>query len=211
MGTSSMGNSDTVAHQTMSDNTTVGDTMSNNTTVGDAMTDNTTVSDAMADTNNSSGEGSSAIIGDFGNVSVNVVGVVVDVLDPSVRKVDGVVSLPGSGAIVSLLGVETGSRVVVSHGILVGVGGDLVRVDLSNGMGNWVSNSMTNHGMSNSVTDTNTMCKAMTNAHSVPKTNNMAKSSKQLGTGRGSSQEGGDRKESLRMKQVKSTACQQCQ
>ena len=73
-------------------------------------------------------------------------------------------------------------------------------------MGNWVSNSMTNHGMSNSVTDTNTMCKAMTNAHSVAKTNTMAKSSKQLGTGRGSSQEGGDRKESLRVKQVKSTA-----
>ena len=73
-------------------------------------------------------------------------------------------------------------------------------------MGNWVSNSMTNHGMANSVTDTDTMCKAMTNAHSVAKTNTMAKSSKQLGTGRGSSQEGGDRKESLRVKQVKSTA-----
>ena len=196
MGTSSMGNSDTVAHQTMTDDTTV----------SDAMTDDTTVGNAMTDTNDSSGESSSAIVSDFGDISVNVVGVVVDMLDPSVRKVDGVMSLPGSSAIVSLLGVKAGSRVVVSHGILVGVGGDLVGVDLSNGMGNWVSNSMTNHGMSNSVTDTNTMCKAMTNAHSVPKTNTMAKSSKQLGTGRGSSQEGGDRKESLRMKQVKSTA-----
>ena len=176
-----MGNSDTVAHQTMSDNTTVGD--------------------AMADTNDSSGEGSSAIVSDFGDISVNVVGVVVDVLDPSVRQVDGVVSLPGGGAIVSLLGVKTRSRVVVSHGILVGVGGDLVGVDWDS-----VGHSMTNHGMADSVTDTNTMCKAMTNAHSVAKTNTMAKSSKQLGTGRGSSQEGGDRKESLRMKQVKSTA-----
>ena len=151
MGNSSVGNSDTVAHQTMSDNTTVGDTMSNDTTVGDAMTDNTTVSDAMADTNNSSGEGSSAIKGDFGNVSVNVVGVVVDVLDPSVRKVDGVVSLPGSGAIVSLLGVETGSRVVVSHGILVGVGGDLVGVDWHS-----VGHSMAHYSMANpnAMTDT---------------------------------------------------------
>ena len=151
VGNSSVGNSDTVAHQTMSDNTTVGDTMSNDTTVGDAMTDNTTVSDAMADTNNSSGEGSSAIIGDFGNVSVNVVGVVVDVLDPSVRKVDGVVSLPGSGAIVSLLGVETGSRVVVSHGILVGVGGDLVGVDWHS-----VGHSMAHYSMANpnAMTDT---------------------------------------------------------
>ena len=159
------------------------------------MTDDTTVGDAMTDTNNGSGEGSSAIVSDLGNISVNVVGVVVDVLDPSVRQVDGVVSLPGSGAIIRLLGVKTGSRVVVSHGILVGVGGDLVRVDWDS-----VGHSMTNHSMADTVTDTNTMCKAMSNAHS------MANSSQQLGSGRGSSQEGGDRNESLRMRQVKSTA-----
>merc|ERR1719500_404519 len=131
------------------------------------MTDNTTVSDAMADTNNSSGEGSSAIIGDFGNVSVNVVGVVVDLLDPSVRKVDGVMSLPGSGAIVSLLGVEAGSRVVVSHGILVGVGGDLVGVDLSNGMGDWVSNGMTNNSMADAMTNKAMANNAMANSHTM--------------------------------------------
>ena len=177
-----------MSHSSVGDSNTV----ANHTTASDAMTDNTTVGDAMTDTNNGSGEGSSAIVSDFGNVPINVVGVVVDVLDPSVRQVDGVVSLTGSGAIVRLLGVKTGSRVVVSHGILVGVGGDLVGVDWDS-----VGHSVTNHGMANSVTDTNTMCKAMTNAHSVAKTNTMAKSSKQLGTGRGSSQEGGDRKESL--------------
>ena len=160
-----------------------------------SVADDTTVGNAMADTNDSSGEGSSAIVSDFGDISVNVVGVVVDVLDPSVRKVDGVMSLPGSGAIIRLLGVKTGSRVVVSHGILVGVGGDLVRVDWDS-----VSHSMTNHSMADTMTDTNTMCKAMSNAHS------MANSSQQLGTGRGSSQEGGDRNESLRIRQVKSTA-----
>ena len=151
MGNSSVGNSDTVAHKTMTDNATCGDAMANNTTVGNA----------MADTNDSSGESSSAIVSDFGDISVNVVGVVVDMLDPSVRKVDGVMSLPGSSAIVSLLGVKAGSRVVVSHGILVGVGGDLVGVDLSNGMGNWVSNSMTNNSMANTVTE-NAMADAMT-------------------------------------------------
>ena len=179
MGNSSVGDSDTVAHQTMANNTTVGDAMANNTTVGNA----------MADTNNSSGEGSSAIVGDFGDISINVVGVVVDVLDPSVREVDRVVALPGSGAIVRLLGVKTGSRVVVSHGILVGVGGDLVRVDL-NGMGNGVSNCMTNDAMANahSVADANAM----------PDANSMANSSKELS--RGSSHKGGDRNESLRMK-----------
>merc|ERR1711970_547314 len=142
--------------------------MTDNTTMGDAVTDNTTVGDSVTNTNNGSGEGSSAIVSDLSNISVDVVGVVVDVLDPSVGQVDGVVSLPGSGAIVGLLGVKTGSRVVVSHGILVGVGGDLVRVDL-NGMGNGVSNCMTND--------------AMANAHSVANANTMADSSKELSRG----------------------------
>ena len=162
-----MGNSNTVTEHTtvsnaMADNTSVGDSMTEHTTMGNAMTedatvsdamadnttvsdvmaDNTTVSDAMADTDNSSGESSSAIGSDFGNISINVVGVVVDVLDPSVRQVDGVVSLPGSGAIVSLLGVETGSRVVVSHGILVGVWEDLIWEDWHS-----VGHSMTHYSM----------------------------------------------------------------
>merc|ERR1719341_2286558 len=178
----------------MSDDTTMGDTMSNDTTVGDAMADDTTVGNAMADTNDSSGEGSSAIVSDFGDISINVVGVVVDVLDPSVRQVDGVVALPGSSAVVSLGSVKTGSRIVVSNGILVGVRGDLVGVDLSDGMGNWVSNGMTDNSMADTYTMTN--ADPMANAHSVAKTNTMANSSKQLGSGRGSSQEGGDRKES---------------
>ena len=190
VGNSSVGDSDTVAHQTMADNTTV----------GDAMADDTTVGNAMADTNNSSGEGSSAIVSDFGDISINVVGVVVDVLDPSVGQVDGVVALPGSSAVVSLGSVETGSRIVVSNGILVGVRGDLVGVDLSDGMGNWVSNGMTDNSMADTYTMTN--ANPMANAHSMAKTNTMANSSKQLGSGRGSSPEGGDRKESLRTKQV---------
>ena len=71
-------------------NSSVGNsnTMSKDTTMSDAMTDNTTVGDAMTDTNNGSGEGSSAIVSDLGNISVDIVGVVVDVLDPSVRQVD---------------------------------------------------------------------------------------------------------------------------
>ena len=75
-------------------------------------------------------EDSLAVIGDLGDVAFSIVGSVVDVLDTAVRKVDRVASLPGSGAIVRLLGIKTRSRVVVSHGILIGVGGDLVRVGL---------------------------------------------------------------------------------
>merc|ERR1719430_1983866 len=174
VGNSSVGNSDTVAHQTMSDNTTMGDAMSNDTTV----------SDAMSNTNDSGGEGSSAIVSDFGNISINVVGV----------EVDGVVALPGSGAIVRLLGVETGSRVVVSHSILVGVGGDLVRVDFHS-VGHRVGDSMAHYSMpdSNSMANTHSMA----NAHSVAKANTMANSSKKLS--RGSSHKSGDRNESLHL------------
>ena len=170
-----------MSHSSVGDSNTVAD----HTTMGDAMTDNTTVGDAMTDTNNGSGEGSSAIVSDFGNVPINVVGVVVDVLDPSVRQVDGVVSLPGSGAIVGLLGVETGSRVVVSHGILVGVGGDLVRVDWHS-----VGHSMAHYSMANAH--------SMADANSVAKANTMANPSKQLRASRGSSHKSGDRNESLK-------------
>ena len=146
-----------------------------------AMANQPTVSETMANTSDSSGEGSSAVVSDFSNISIDVVGVIVDVLDPSVWEVDGVVALPGSGAIVGLLGVETGSRVVVSHGILVGVGRDLVGVDRHS-----VGNSMAYYGM------------AMANTHSMAKANTMTNSSKQLS--RGGSHNGRDRNESLRMK-----------
>ena len=103
-----------------------------------------------------------AIVGDLSDVAFGIVGPVVDVLDAAVGQVDRVVALPGCGAVVSLGSVKTGSRVVVSHGILVGVRGDLVGVDLSNGMGNWVSNSMTNNSVANAVTN-----KAMADSHTM--------------------------------------------
>ena len=96
-----------------------------------------------------------AIVGDLGDVSIDVVGVVVDMLDPAIRQTDRVVALSGGSAIVRLLSVETGSGVVVSHGVLVGVGGDLVGVDLSNRMGNGMSNGVTNSSMAKSNTMSN--------------------------------------------------------
>merc|ERR1719397_748020 len=78
-------------------------------------------------------EDSLAVVGDLGDVAFSIVGPVVDVLDAAVGQVDRVVALPGSSAVVRLRCVETGSRVVISNGILIGVGGDLVGVDLSNG------------------------------------------------------------------------------
>ena len=107
-------------------------------------------------------EDSLTVVGDLGDVAFGIVGSVVDVLDATVRQVDRVVALPGSSAVVSLGSVEAGSRVVVSNCILVLVGGDLVGVDLSNGMGNWVSNGMTNNAMANAVTNN-----AMADSHTM--------------------------------------------
>merc|ERR1719347_590046 len=82
------------------------------------------------------GVGSLAVVGDGGDVSLDVVGSVGDVLGAAVREGDGVRSSPGSGAVVSLLSLEVGAGVVVSNGVLELVGGDLVRVHLGNGVGN---------------------------------------------------------------------------
>merc|ERR1719187_2370444 len=85
---------------------------------------------------NSLGVNSLAVVGDSGDVSLNVVGSVGHVLGAAVRESHGVRSSPGSGSVVSLLSLEVGAGVVVGNGILELVGGDLVRVHLCNGVGN---------------------------------------------------------------------------
>ena len=158
VGNSSVGNSNAMANKT-----TVGDAVANtdHSRTGNSVGENRTSDGVGNRCGNNVREDGLSVVGDLGDVSLSVVGPVVDVLDAAVRKVDRVASLPGSSAIVRLLGVKTRTRVVVSHGILVLVGGDLVGVDLSNGMGNWVSNSMTNNSMANAVTN-NTMADAHT-------------------------------------------------
>merc|ERR1719458_1306386 len=71
-------------------------------------------------------------------------------LDTAVRKVDRVGSLNNTGAIVALGLAEGSSRVLVSHSIVVGVGGDLSKVggSIANSVvGN--RGSMDNRGMVN--------------------------------------------------------------
>merc|ERR550517_1189156 len=95
-----------------------------------------------------------AIVGDGGDVSIDVIGSVFDVLGAAVREGDRVRSSPGSGAVVSLGSLEVGAGVVVGNGVLVGEGRDLVRVHLGNGMGNRAGNGMSNRvgdGMGNRV------------------------------------------------------------
>ena len=77
------------------------DSMANSSNKAMSNSSNHTVSDSMSDSN-SLREDSSALVGHLSHVSVNIVGVVVDVLDATVRKVDRVGSLPSSSAIVRL-------------------------------------------------------------------------------------------------------------
>ena len=72
----------------------------------------------------------SSLVGHISNISIITVGGVGDMLDSAVRKSNRVGSLGIAGTIRGLLGVEVGLGVVISHGVGVGVGGNLIRVGL---------------------------------------------------------------------------------
>merc|ERR1719500_2469537 len=137
--------------------------MASNYSPNKAMSDssNHTVSDSVANSNDLRVD-SSALVGHLSHISVNIVGVVVDVLDAAVRKINRVGSLPSSSAIVCLRGVKASSRVVVGHSVLIGVWGNFVRVHLRN--------SMTHD--------------CMANANAMSKSDTMSDSSKELRSGR---------------------------
>ena len=88
------------------------------------------------------GERSSTVVGDLSDVAVDRVRMVVHVLDSAIRKGNRVGALSVAGTIAALSGVEVGVGVVVSDGVVVSVGGDLVRVHLGNSVGNRVGNSV---------------------------------------------------------------------
>merc|ERR1711970_1158356 len=116
------------------------DSMTNSSNKAMSDSSNHTMSDSVANSN---------------SLRVDSSAMVVDVLDTAVRKVDRVGALPGSSAIVSLRSIKASSRVVVGHSVLVGVGGNLVRVNLSHSVThNRMADTMTN---TNTMADTNTM------------------------------------------------------
>merc|ERR1712223_237015 len=106
---------------------------------GDSMDNGAGDSDRVGN-GDSLGVHSLAIVGDGGDVSLDVVGGVLDVLGAAVREGDGVRSSPGSGAIVGLSSLEVGAGVVVSNGVGNGVGNSVVdnrgSVDNGGSMGN---------------------------------------------------------------------------
>ena len=189
-----------------------GSSMSNSNRVGNSMNHRGSMS-----------HGNSRV-GDIGNVTVIVVGVVVDGLDTAVRKVHLVGALNNTGAIVALGLAEGSSRVFVSHSVVVGVGGDLseVRGSIADSMvGNrgsvdnrgMVDNrgGMDNrgsmdegcgmgHSMAKTVSD-NAMGKSVANdtvSEAVSGNNSVSKTVSGQELGRGSSQQGGDASEGLK-------------
>ena len=102
----------------------------------------------------------SSLVCDIGDISIIAVGRVLDMLDTSIGKSNGVRAGNVGGTIGLLLSVEVGLGVVISNGIGVCVGGNLIRVDLSlvdwgSLVGNWSignwgwSVSRASHGGSN--------------------------------------------------------------
>merc|ERR1719232_1417040 len=69
-----------------------------------------------------------SLIGHISNIAIIVVGMVLDMLDPAVRKVDRVLAINNTGTIVVLSLLEGSSGVVISNSICVGVGRDLRQV-----------------------------------------------------------------------------------
>ena len=132
---------------TMANNAVGGDsnwTSNSSNGVGDSnrARDSNRVGDSMANNRSNIRVDSSAIVGDLGNVAVGVVSVVVDVLDPAVGEGDRVGSIPEAGSIVGLGLLEGSARELVSHTVLVGVGGDLGQIIVADRVGHWVSHSM---------------------------------------------------------------------
>merc|ERR1719430_813928 len=72
------------------------------------------------------------IIGDLSHISLQVIGVVADPLETTIRKVDRVMALTGAGTISTLSLVKPSSSMTVSYTVLEAVG-DLV-VDLMSTM-----------------------------------------------------------------------------
>ena len=189
-----------------------GSSMSNSNRVGNSMNHRGSMS-----------HGNSRV-GDIGNVTVIVVGVVVDGLDTAVRKVHLVGALNNTSAIVALGLAEGSSRVFVSHSVVVGVGGDLskVRGSIADSMvgnrgsvdnrgmvdnrggvdnrGSMDEGCGMGHSMAKTVSD-NAMGKSVANdtvSEAVSGNNSVSKTVSGQELGRGSSQQGGDASKGLR-------------
>merc|ERR1719219_2904937 len=109
------------------------------------------------------------------NIPIMVVGVIVDMLDPAIGKVDGVMPLSGSCSIAVLLLIKPGSSVAISNGVVVVVRNNVI---------DFVSISISNSkaSMAKSMTDTDAMASMVTNVSNSKASMSSCKAAN-LGTG----------------------------
>merc|ERR1719430_2903935 len=124
-----------------------GDSMTNKSVTNKSMTNKSMTSNSMGQRvvgngrTNSVRVGGSSLVGHLGNVTSQIIGIVVDMLDPSIRKIDRVLARNSSSSIIRLSLGKVSTRVVIRHSILVGVGRGLSQVihittnSMSYGMG----------------------------------------------------------------------------
>merc|ERR1719500_1825197 len=110
--------------------------------------------------------GGSSLVGHLGNVTSQIIGIVVDMLDPSIREVDRVRARNSSSSIIRLSLGKVRTRVVIRHSILVGVGRGLSQVIhiTTNSMSHWVGTNQRSSMSNNSVTNKSTANKSPTRA-----------------------------------------------
>merc|ERR1712055_430064 len=132
--------------------------------------------------------GGSSLVGHLGNVTSQIIGIVVDMLDPSIREVDRVLARNSSSSIIRLGLGKVSTRVVIRRSILVGVGRGLSQVihiatnSMSYGMGT-NKRGMGNNSVANKSTANKTMAnKSTTNKSMANKsTTNKSMTSKSTG------------------------------
>merc|ERR1719430_2860631 len=131
------------------------------------MSNNSRVSNSMGNwMSNSVSICSNTIISDISNITIIIIGMIVDMLDTAIRKVDRVGTFYNTSTIIGLNLVEGSTRVVISNSIGVRVGRGLSKVRLGISSNSIVSNNwgtVDNRSMGNSnwVSKSNSMSNSM--------------------------------------------------
>merc|ERR1719481_1936498 len=150
--------------------------VSNNSRVSNSMSNwvsnNSWVSNSVS---NSVGIRSNTIISDISNISIIIIGMIVDMLGTAIRKVDRVGTFYNTSTIIGLSLVEGSTRVVISNSIGVRVGRDFSKVRLGISTNSMVSN---NWGMvdNRSMCNSNWVSNSMSNSVSKSMSNRMSNS-----------------------------------
>merc|ERR1719290_412715 len=156
--------------------------VSNNSRVSNSMSNwvsnNSRVSNSMGNrVSNGIGIRSNTIISDISNITIIIIGMIVDMLGTAIRKVDRVGTFYNTSTIIGLSLVEGSTRVVISNSIGVRVGRDFSKVRLGISTNSMVSNNwgmVDNRSMGNSNGMSDSMSNSMSKSMSDRMSNSMS-------------------------------------